>query len=266
MFQAEGRTGDLARWAGMTTNGVRYLEKRGVVTSTRGENGYRAYDNASFLMAFAYQGLRATGMGERESAEALMQGPAELGQALDAWEQELRRQFEGRLDALRRERERLGSWGDEAAGAEAAPVQVRRVPSHAYVPLGRPDGDDDERASYADAMEWGRHANRMIPGMVMRLGAGGAWQTLRVHLASLDTVEAMGLASRHMTIVPERDCACVPFMLNEGEAETLDPAPVLANAGVEAPGVTELEVRICHFMREHGRLLGFAELLVPMTQ
>ena len=87
------RTGDIARLLSMTNEGVRFMEKEGIISSVRDEtNGYRYYDYDQFVRLKRARSYRTMGyslaeakkmtqnLAENEVEEALMQKLEELAQ------------------------------------------------------------------------------------------------------------------------------------------------------------------------------------------
>lgn len=129
------RIGEVAEILGMTKEGVRFLERKGLIHSIRNEgNGYRYYDRRSLTVVQQVRGYSAVGFTLAEAAELVLQRDeryvlAALEERDKLMEEEIRTLTEKR-ELLRSQRElvqRAYSFQEECS--------IRTIGESYYLPL-----------------------------------------------------------------------------------------------------------------------------------
>lgn len=129
------RIGEAAEILGMTKEGVRFLERKGLLRSVRDEsNGYRYYDRTSLTVVQQVRGYAAVGFTLEEAADLVLQ--KDEGHILSALE-ERDRLMEEEIKALEDKRELLRSQQELARRAYSYREErsIRVIAPTYYLPL-----------------------------------------------------------------------------------------------------------------------------------
>jgi len=201
------QTGDVAEFMGMTNMGVIYLEKRGIVSSTREGNGYRSFgleDITRLGLLRSYEKLGFT----LEQALALTEAPkAALLQALE----ERQRTLEEQMAMLRYVREGLREGGEGPLNGGTAHIET--MPELYYCPVWEDQYDmealppETQRllrridVSWISAMPYMRYCSKLT-----RTGVG--WYEQRGNCIRADHARALGvlLDPQWVETVPAQTC------------------------------------------------------------
>lgn len=83
-------TGELAQAFGMTNEGIRHLEKQGIISSHRAENDYREFNHDQFIRLRRYKTLQMLGFDNREILR-MINSDYTLDECTEAYESNLKR-------------------------------------------------------------------------------------------------------------------------------------------------------------------------------
>lgn len=124
------RIGEAAEILGITKEGVRYLERKGLITSHRNpENGYRYYDRSDLALIQQIRLYEGLGMSLSEASDMLLKSsPQEIVGSLETRRQEIEKEME----ALQQKLQAADTYLASTKAAIAHKKQYGFVHSSAY--------------------------------------------------------------------------------------------------------------------------------------
>lgn len=134
------RTGDVAEMMGISNSGVIFLEKRGIIRSSRNASGYRYFDDDSITRLGMIRGYERAGFELKEALELIGDDEATLMQRIDS---QYSRTIE-RLRILTLLRERISSERNMHACFDPARAEICEGVAFYYCPYWENYYDMDE--------------------------------------------------------------------------------------------------------------------------
>lgn len=231
------RIGEVADFFGITKEGVRYYERKGIICSQRDErSGYRYFDRKDITKLKQIRAYESLGFSLEDALRVSQE--SSFDEMLLQLEEKLN-ELEHKESTIVRMKKALKEQRDAALRLKTGVIEVRMIPELAYlrrVPNEASGNTDAERRRIArarqdeklwinampDVMLFARHFDRELRPVEEDFGS----MILRAE------AERLGLPLEHARILPERLCVC-------GIAESVD---------ANHPDVG----RIVTWMEEHG--------------
>lgn len=265
------RIGEMAEFFGMTKEGVRFLERQGVIRSQRDEkNGYRYYPRGEITRLKQIRSYRALGFSLDEAQRMVYETPrSQVLERLDEKlaeleEKEVQLQLMKRL--LRRQRE-VARRLIEDAGCE-----LMTRPEMIFLPLvGDEDSGKEGRESLAQARAVEKAWTQAMPPVILcslrNAEDEGRTANLYGSIAVAQEAEAMGLpVPPWATRLPA--CTCVAGTVEARLGVPLDTSPLFAFAAehslVPCGDIYAIMCMTC--VGENGERYGLHKVYLPVRE
>ena len=265
------RIGEMADFFGMTKEGVRFLERQGVVRSQRDEkNGYRYYPRGEITRLKQIRSYRALGFSLEEAQRMVCDTPrAQVLERLDEKlaeleEKEVQLRLMKRL--LRRQRE-VARRMIEDAGCE-----LMTRPEMIFLPrVADEDSGKEGRESLAQARAVEKAWTQAMPPVMLcslrNAEDGGKTASMYGSIAVAEEAEAMGLpVPPWATRLPA--CTCVAGTVEARLDAPLDISPLFAFAAERSlvPHGEIYAILCMSFLGENGEHWGFHKAYLPVRE
>lgn len=268
------RTGEMAEFFGMTKEGIRYLERQGLITSRRDEqNRYRYFSRSEITRLKEIRSYQALGFSLEEAARIVCRTPRE----------ELLSRMDEKLSELEKKEEQIRQMRttlQERRGVVARMLDTQE----AFELVMRPEilffnhVSDEASGESAREKEAIAHARAVEKTWIRAMPAVGFWamhcdasgqtvQGIYGSGASLDTVRRLGLPVLGEMVHLE-PCLCMRGVLEARGTQVGDVTALLKRAqahGYTLCGDVYGQMHV-HYLSETGERMAIHEMFVPVCE